>query len=260
MIELASRWTDVRGMPMHERSGGGPGPPVVMLHGLAVSHRYLLPTARRLAARRHVVVPDLPGFGRSGKPAEAYDVHQHAVTLAAWLDHRGFDRVAVVGHSFGAEVAARLAVIRPDAVAALVLAAPTSDPAARSRRGLIGRWLADTLVEQPWQAPVLGRDVWDAKPWRVLATVGHSVRNRIEDDLVRLPVRPLVLGGRLDPVAPARWRAEVTALTGGTSVTVDEAAHNVLTTSPHRCAAAIDTFVGIDAGNPPVPPRRGNRR
>ncbi|MFI1996350.1 alpha/beta fold hydrolase [Actinoplanes sp. NPDC020271] len=238
------RWVTVDGVPTHDLHAGDPaGLPVVLVHGLAVSHRYLMPTARALAARHPVLVPDLPGFGRSGKPPSAYDVSRHAGHLAAWLDRLGLRRVCLAGHSFGAEVVARLAVLRPDLAAAIVLASPTSDPAARSRRALIGRWAVDLLVEQPWQAAVLARDVADAKPWRVLATLGHSVRNAIEHDLRRLPVPPLVLGGSLDPVAPARWRAEVAAMAGGVSVTVPEAAHNVLTTSGRRSAAAIATYL-----------------
>jgi pimeloyl-ACP methyl ester carboxylesterase len=218
--------------------------PIVLLHGLAVSHRYLMPTAVALAGGHPVLVPDLPGFGLSDKPRSAYDVGEHADQLAAWLDALELGEVCVVGHSFGAEVAARLAVLRPDVVAALVLAGPTTDPAARSRRALIGRWAADLLVEAPWQSPVMVRDVIDAKPWRIWATVGHSVGNAIERDLRRLRVRPLVLGGRLDPVSPLRWRAAVAARTGGRCVTIPNAAHNVLTTSGRRCAAAIEDHLG----------------
>ena len=210
------------------------------MHGLAVSHRYLMPTARALADRHPVLVPDLPGFGHSDKPRwRAFDVDEHADFLAAWLTVRGLDRVCLVGHSFGAEVAARLAARYPHRVVALVLAGPTADPRARSRRGLIGRWLFDALVEAPWQVPVLAHDVVDAKPWRVLATVGHSARNAIESDLPQLPVPPMVLGGELDAVAPLSWRAWVAGTTGGTSVTVPRAAHNVLTTSGRRSADVI---------------------
>lgn len=229
----------MHGLRIHDRSAAGAGVPVVPLHGLAVSHRYLLPLTRALAGRHPVVVPDMAGFGHSSRPRPSYDVEQHAALLADWLEILGLGPVCLLGHSFGAEVAARLAVRRPALVSALVLASPTSDPRARSRRGLIGRWSADLFVEAPWQAPILLRDVADAKPWRVLATVGHSVHNAVEDDLLRLPVRPLVLGGELDPVAPLSWRAEVAAMTGGTSVTIPRAAHNVLTTSPRRSAAAI---------------------
>jgi len=242
--EFRGRWTDVRGLRIHDQArDGGPEMPVVFLHGLAVSHRYLMPTARALPHRHPVVVPDMPGFGHSDKPGRAYDVEEHAEHLGAWLDALRLGRVCLVGHSFGAEVAARLCVRRPELAGALVLASPTADPRARTRRRQIARWLADMLVEQPWQAPILARDVADAKPWRVVATLGHSVRNSIEDDLRRLPVPPLVLGGSLDSVAPLLWRARAAAISGGTVVTVPQAAHNVLTTSGRRSAAAIAAHI-----------------
>ncbi|MFG1990044.1 alpha/beta fold hydrolase [Actinoplanes sp. NPDC048988] len=238
------RWALVRGLRIHDVAAeDAPGTPVVFVHGLAVSHRYLMPTARALAPRHPVVVPDLPGFGHSDKPAHAYDVGEHADHLAAWLKARDLGPVALVGHSFGAEVAARLAAHHPGLVTGLVLAGPTTDPRARSRRALIGRWLLDTLVEAPWQAPILAHDVADAKPWRVLATVGHSVRNEVEKDLLRLPVSPLVLGGSLDTVAPLTWRTAVAEMTAGTSVTIPGAAHNALTTSPRRAATAIAAYL-----------------
>jgi pimeloyl-ACP methyl ester carboxylesterase len=244
MAGFRDRWTRLGPMRLHDRHRcDGEGPPVVLLHGLAVSHRYLMPTARALAGRLPVVVPDLAGFGRSDKPPAAYDVEQHAACLSVWLDALGLGRACLVGHSFGAEVAARLAVRRPDLVAALVLAGPTCDPRARTRRALIGRWAADVLLERPWQAPILIRDVADAKPWRVWSTIGHSVANPVEQDLTRLPVRPLVLGGSRDVVAPREWRDRVAALSGGVSVTVPGSAHNVLTTSGRRCAAEITAYV-----------------
>ncbi len=95
------------------------------------------------------------------------------------------------------------------------------------------------MVEDPWQARILARDVRDAKPWRVFATLGHSVRNAIEADLDRVKAPTLVLGGRYDPVAPPRWRHEVAVLTGGTAVTVPRAGHNAMTTQGPFCADAI---------------------
>ncbi len=241
-----SRWTSVAGLRIHERlrarppATPSPGTlPVVLLHGLAVSHRYLMPTAHALSARHPVHVPDLPGFGLSDKPGHALDVGEHTDVVAAWLVARGLHRVCVAGHSFGAEIAAALARRRPDMVAALVLGGPTADPVARSRRGLIRRWTADLMVEDPRQAAILARDVRDAKPWRILATLGHSVRNAVEEDLWHVTAPTLVLGGGWDTVAPPRWRRQVAALTGGTAVTVPGAGHNVLTTAGRRSADAI---------------------
>jgi pimeloyl-ACP methyl ester carboxylesterase len=224
--------------------------PVVLVHGLAVSHRYLTPLAETLGTTHPVYVPDLPGFGLSARPGRAYDLRRHVGHLAAWLDAYRLPPVCLVGHSFGAEVAAALAVARPGAVRALVLAGPTSDPTARSRRGLVGRWLVDCLREPLWQVPILCRDVLDARPWRVAATVSHSVRHAVEADLVRITAPTLVLTGEQDPIVPPRWRAEVTRLVPDARlVTVSDAAHNVLTTAPGRVADAIrDLLVPTPAG------------
>ncbi|MGW5667390.1 alpha/beta fold hydrolase [Micromonospora sp. NPDC003776] len=244
---LTSEFRLVAGLRTHTRRSADPGgdaPAVVLLHGLAVSHRYLTPLAVALSPTHPVYVPDLPGFGLTERPGTAYDVPRHAAHLAAWLDAYRLDRVCLVGHSFGAEVAAALAAGRPDLVRALVLAGPTSDPAARSRRGQFGRWLVDSLREAKFQVPILLRDVWDARPRRISATLSHSVRNAIEADLVRVTAPTLVLGGARDTVAPARWRAEAARLVpDGRSVAVPAAAHNVATTAPAQVADAIRTLL-----------------
>ncbi|MFG1843629.1 alpha/beta fold hydrolase [Micromonospora sp. NPDC049175] len=239
---LTSEWRLVDGLRTHTRRSTTPGtgaPPVVLVHGLAVSHRYLTPLAVALATTHPVYVPDLPGFGLTEHPDGAYDVHRHAAHLAAWLAAYRLPPVCLLGHSFGAEVAAALAANHPDAVRALVLAGPTSDPSARSRRGLFGRWLVDCLREAPLQAPILVRDVWNARPWRVFATVSHSVRNPIERDLVRVSAPTLVVTGGRDPVVPAPWRDEATRLVPDASlVVVPGVAHNVVTTAPTQVADA----------------------
>ena len=240
-------------MRIHERTRASAPPtlPVVLLHGLAVSHRYLMPTAHALAGRHPVYVPDLPGFGLSDKPRHALDVGEHTDVLTAWLDARGLERVCVGGHSFGAEIAARLARRRPDLVAALVLASPTSDPQARTRRQMISRWCADLLLEDPRQAAILAADVRDARPWRVFATLSHSVRNAVEDDLSHVLAPTMVVGGSRDPVAPPRWRSAAALRTAApTTVTVPGAGHNVATTSGRHVADAVAGFLAVASARP----------
>ena len=67
--KLAERWTTVDEVNVFYRESRQPPDAAVMMHvhGFGLSGRYLLPTAERLADDFHTLVPDLPGFGRSGR-------------------------------------------------------------------------------------------------------------------------------------------------------------------------------------------------
>jgi pimeloyl-ACP methyl ester carboxylesterase len=242
---FTSQWTPVRGVRTHYRAAtGATGTPVVLLHGLAVSHRYLMPTALALEPHHPVYVPDLPGFGLTGNPPVVCGPTAHARHVAALIDQLGLGPVCVLGHSYGAEVAARLATVRPDLATALVLAGPTSDPAARSYRGQVGRWLVDLAREDPRQAAILARDIRDAGPRRILATLRTSVHNAIERDLARTTAPTLLLRGDRDPVAPDDWLNRAARTCPGPTVTaVIPGAHNALTTAGSEAAARITEFL-----------------
>ena len=210
-----SRWRTVRGVQTHDRTSvGGPGDitPLVLVHGLAVSHRYLMPLAARLARRHPVHVIDLPGFGLSSDPGRVLGVAEHADHLAAWLGAAGLAPVAVLGNSFGCQVAVELAVRHPDRVRGLVLVGPTMDPSARTAPRQILRWLYDTAQEDPLQLPILVRDVLDAGPRRVAGTLAHALRDPIEDKLPLVKVPVQVTRGSGEPIVPRAWAQVATGL------------------------------------------------
>ncbi len=185
---------------------------MVLVHGLAVSHRYLMPLAARLAGRHPVHVVDLPGFGYSGDPGRVLDVAEHAEHLAAWLDAAGLGSVAVLGNSFGCQVAVDLALRRPDRVRCLILVGPTIDPAARTAARQILRWLRDTTREDPLQLPILLRDVRNAGPHRVAGTLAHALRDPIEDKLPLVGIPALVTRGGREPIVPMAWAQRAAGL------------------------------------------------
>jgi pimeloyl-ACP methyl ester carboxylesterase len=210
-----SRWRTVSGVETHDRASvGGPGDttPLVLIHGLAVSHRYLMPLAARLARRHPVHVVDLPGFGLSCDPGRVLGVAEHADHLATWLGAAGLAPVVVLGNSFGCQVAVDLAVRHPDRVRGLVLVGPTMDPSARTALRQILRWLYDTAQEDPLQLPILVRDVLDAGPRRVAGTLTHALRDPIEDKLPLVKVPVLVTRGSGEPIVPRAWAQVATAL------------------------------------------------
>jgi pimeloyl-ACP methyl ester carboxylesterase len=98
--------------------------PIVHVHGFAISGTYLMPTARRLAARAPNVVPDLPGYGGSESWGATLGIPALAEALLALLDALGLDRVVIVGNSMGCPVALEVAHVAPERVERIVLASP----------------------------------------------------------------------------------------------------------------------------------------
>jgi pimeloyl-ACP methyl ester carboxylesterase len=244
---FTSHWYHVGPVRVHvrqRRSNNPDATPYVLLHGLAVSHRYLMPTARCLGARP-VYVPDLAGFGLSDKPTTVLDVGQHAEVLAGWLDSLRTAPAAVLGNSFGCQVAVELAHRRPDLVGALVLVGPTTDPTAASMPGQTGRFIRDLAHEDWRQAPILLADLRDAGVRRVVATLRHAVRDQIEAKLPALRVPTLLARGAHDRIAPQPWLDRAAALIPDAhTLVLDRAAHNAVTTAGPPLAAAVETFVG----------------
>ena len=241
-----SRWHWIRAQRLHIRQRPATdrdAMPCVLLHGLAVSHRYLMPTARCLH-RRGVYVPDLLGFGLSEKPTTTLDVARHAEILATWLDFADIPPVAILGNSFGCQVAVELATRRPDLVAALILVGPTTDPRAASIPAQLRR-LIRTLPAEDWrQAPILRADIRDAGIRRVVATLRHAVTDRIDAKLPRIRVPTLLVRGAHDRIAPRSGLDRAAALVpDARTLVIAGAAHNAVTTAGPELAAAVDAFL-----------------
>ena len=249
-----SRWTPVRGVALHDRmTMARPGRralPVVLVHGLAVSHRYLMPLAAGLAAAYPVRVVDLPGFGLSGDPGRTLRLAELADWLADWLTTTGVAPVALGGNSFGCQVAVETAVRHPELVRCLALVGPTMDPAARTAVRQIGRWVANLRHEDPFQAGIIARDLIDAGPGRAARTFRIALRDPIEEKLAAVAVPTLVTRGGFEPVVPETWAARAAQLLPrGELAVVPAAPHNSNYTAADRLAPVVLGFLDRHTGD-----------
>ena len=123
---LAERWTTIDDVDVFYRESPNPpdGPVMMHLHGFGLSGRYLLPTAEALADEFHVLVPDLPGFGRSGNAIEPLTVPELAHAAAAFLDTQGIEKVTLVGNSMGCPVIVEFAHLYPHRLERAILVSP----------------------------------------------------------------------------------------------------------------------------------------
>ena len=131
---------------------GGSGPPIVLVHGLGGAAANWRLVAPALAARRRVIVPELPGHGGSAPIRGTTSLDPFAEAVLAVAEAEAAVPAPWVGHSLGGVVALRAAALRPDAVTAVVLAAA----AGISSAGRAGR-VTVTLIGVARPGKILGR-------------------------------------------------------------------------------------------------------
>jgi pimeloyl-ACP methyl ester carboxylesterase len=108
---------------------GGTGIPLVMIHGYGSDKYPLAGFASRFLHTHRLVVPDLPGFGDSGRTtAQSYRIPVQAERLRRFLAALGIHRCHMMGVSMGGYLAAWYAARYPDQIARLVLMDPAGIP------------------------------------------------------------------------------------------------------------------------------------
>ncbi|MEV7560731.1 alpha/beta hydrolase [Streptomyces sp. NPDC089795] len=234
---------------------GGPGAPLLALHGHYNEASAFAPLAEALAPRRRVIALDQRGHGESDR-AESYERDDYVTDVAAFHRHLDVGLVPVLGHSLGGVNAYQYAARQPDRVSALIvedigavvdcdwsftLGLPRPVP---SRQDLVaalgsaaaslecsfrrteGGWgfsfdVADTVASQK----ALGGDHW--QDWTAVACPTLLIR-----------------GTRSDELAAAHAREMITRRAGGRARLVElPAGHVVHHDAPARFAAVVEEFL-----------------
>jgi len=212
---LRGVWTAVDGQRMFARVSTRPLPtelpPVVMVHGLAMSSWYLTPLAQRLAPISRVHVPDLPGFGRSEKPSHILSVAEMSDALAGWMRAVGLEHAVILGHSLGCQVVARFAARYPERTLGAILVSPTMDPDISWLTFLL-RGLCDLAYEPDVIVRLIAYGSVHATPWRILRTLQHALDDQCETIYPAIQAPTLVVRGERDPVSSQRWAERVASM------------------------------------------------
>lgn len=128
MPEISERTAELDGLPVFWRSAAAPDPggqsgaaadasPVLYLHGVPTSSD----DWTAFLSRTGGIAPDLPGFGRSGKPGYlSYTIDEYASFIERFLDMVEVERVRMVVHDWGA-VGLAFAQAHPERVERLVV-------------------------------------------------------------------------------------------------------------------------------------------
>ena len=243
------RWAEVDGLTIYARVAEHTDArgmlPLVLIHGLSMASNYMMPAARELSMHHPVYVPDLPGFGRSCKPAHTCTLAELADTLAAWMDAVELARAAFLGNSFGCQVILELALRYPNRTDRAVLVGPTVDPRGRTAYQQILRTLCTGLFyEPPSLIPIVLYNYAIAGPRRTIETLRYLLADPVEQKLAGIKIPTLVVRGALDLIVPQRWVEEmVRTLPHGTLAVVPNAAHTVNYHAPAELAHLVHPFL-----------------
>jgi len=212
-------------------------PPVVLLPGLGLSSWYLKRLAAALA-RTTGVWTISTGSGRDA----AGTVAQIALTVCEWLKMRNRGPVILLGHSFGAQICAAVAVRAPGLVRGIVLVSPTVDAAARSFGGQAWRFICDVPLESPGLVCYAALR-FVTHPLRLVREARAALKFPLETALPAIGVRALVIRGERDRVVSSEWAGVVTGLLPRARlVTIPGEAHGIVYTAPEEVAAAVRHF------------------
>jgi pimeloyl-ACP methyl ester carboxylesterase len=240
-------WWRVGGWAIHGWEGGT-GPPIVLVHGLGVSGRYLLPTARALTPRFRVVVPDLPGFGLSMRPPRPLLLSELSAFVDRFSEAAGIERATFLANSFGCQVVTHLAATEPARVERLILVGPSVDDSARDPVRQAWRLLVDSLREPSRLVRIVAADYLRAGPATVAVTAAEALRDRIEENARRVSAPTLVVRGSRDPLVPQAWAERLAAAFPASELHVVEGLPHALNYTAPEALAAL-----VSAGTPSAP-------
>ncbi|MDP2691007.1 MAG: alpha/beta hydrolase [bacterium] len=105
----------------HYQLGSKRKPCLVILHGWGIDGGNYQELAKLLSDNFFVLVPDLPGFGKTPEPKQAFNVSDYAKEVQKWLKTEGVQEAYFIGHSFGGRVLIKLSQLSPDLVKGLIL-------------------------------------------------------------------------------------------------------------------------------------------
>jgi pimeloyl-ACP methyl ester carboxylesterase len=242
----------------------GSGPPIVLLHAALHDRTDYEPVTEALATGRRVLALDWPGHGASPLPATPLRAAEFGDLLIEFADRLDLRNAVIVGNSVGGYAACRLALERPDRVAAVVLVntggfTPHS-VFTRFFCAVMGRPAVIKAVfpafvraymraKNPTDKAVVDRVVARAKTdegartaaalWRSFTDPGHDLRTRAAQ--ISVPV--LITWGAKDVTAPPRWGKAVEAAIPGSRFEALPTGHVVFSSEPTAWLEKVLPFV-----------------
>jgi len=229
--------------------------PIVILHGWGAHIEAVGTILTALDGASEVIALDLPGFGESDPPEQAWDVDAYARFMIHFLDELAVERAHLVGHSHGGRVSIALAADEADRVGRLLLVDSAGIPPKRGWRyrrrvavAKLGRLVGKLggpgrRLQERMRAKVASRDYLEASE-AMRGTFRAAVAANLTDRLPRISASTLLVWGDQDDDTPLWMGRRMEELIPDAGLVVLEGAgHYSYADSPGQFGAVARRFL-----------------
>lgn len=262
-------FVEVKGKRMHYESFGE-GEPLIVLNGIMMSTASWYAFKDVLSVNNKLVLVDLVDQGRSDKADGPYDQDMHVDMLKELFDKLGFEKVHLMGVSYGGEVAMKFALKHQDMLHTLLLADTTActNELMHDIEGLWdycaaqhdGRIFFKATMPYIYSTEFYVKNIdWLKNREDLFCKTltpewyeGFRRANRsasklnIVDELHNIKVPTLIIGAEFDTITPVRYQEEIAErIENSKFVIIKEAGHASMYEKPYEFASIILGYLSI---------------
>jgi pimeloyl-ACP methyl ester carboxylesterase len=236
----------------------GKGFPIIFLHGWGGSLQSFDALKKYFIPNYKVYILDLPGFGESATPFEAWDVERYKSFVLDFAEIHNLDQFIILGHSFGGRIIIKLVVDKPEKIKAAILCASAGiKPRKKLRQKLF--FAIAKLGKKVFRLPVLNKGQNFARKilYKLVKTKDYLnvsgvmkdtfkkvIAEDLEPLLKKIKVPTLIAWGKNDRTTPLEDAYLMHKLVSDSKlVIIDEAKHGVHFQQPEKLAQAIQEFL-----------------
>ncbi|MFC1630223.1 alpha/beta fold hydrolase [Patescibacteria group bacterium] len=245
----------INGLDSHYKIQGE-GIPLLVLHGWGGSSNSWASVQNILAEKGfQVIVPDLPGFGKTNPPNKGWGVSDYVEWTSAFASALGItEPLFLLGHSFGGRVAIKLSAKYPTEVKSLILCASAG---IKPKKGLKGKTLS--AVSKVGKSLPLGKFQGGVRTgfykligktdyMKAQGTMKDTIKEVLKEDLLpylsKIQANTLVVWGKNDKTVPLLYGKIIKEkIPGSELIIIDDSGHSPHLDNPEKLSEIITHFI-----------------
>lgn len=262
---MEEKQTSINNLRINYKIIGNGDLPIILLHGWGVdSDRYietveqLILQTTNLELSTKILVPDLPGFGKSDNPPTAWGVDDYVNIVDQFATEIAHGKMILIGHSFGGRISIKFAAKYPERLQKLILtgSAGIKHPLTIKQNilfysaktgGAIFSWPIVSLLKKPFEK-AWHRAVGHKDYYRIEGVMKETFKKIIAEDLTeyldKIQNPTLLAWGRNDrstPITDAEIMKE--KIKNSELIIVENAKHSLPYKNPEEFSKIVTDFI-----------------